>query len=147
MKAVMRTRVAGLVLLGVTLVSASVAVGGDAKAELKKFEGTWAVESAREGGKDVPADKLKGITFTFRGDKMVFGKGDKEKDEATFKIDPGKKPPHIDLMTKGKTLPGIYAFEGGQLKLCFGVDAERPSKFESPAGSKTVLLVLKRAKK
>src|SRR5262245_23067338 len=98
----MRTRLAGLVLLGVALVSAGVAAGGDAKAELKKFEGTWAVESAREGGKDVPADKFKGVTFTFRGDKMAFGKGD-EKDEATFKIDPGKKPPHFDITSRGKT--------------------------------------------
>jgi uncharacterized protein (TIGR03067 family) len=143
----MRTRLAGLVLLGMTLVSASVAVGGDAKADLKKFAGTWAVESARERGKDVPEEKIKKVTVTFAGDKFTLSFEGKRDDEGTFTIDPGKKPRHIDLNAKGKSIPGVYAFEGGRLKICFSEGGERPPGFDTAKGSKNVLLVLKRAKK
>jgi uncharacterized protein (TIGR03067 family) len=144
----MKIRLAMAVLLGVALATASVTAGGDAKAEMKKFEGTWAVESIREWGEDVPAEKAKNQTFTFRGDKVTSRQDGKQKDEATYQLDPGKKPRHIDFKAEGKTFPGIYAFEGGKLKVCFAQSgAERPTKFESPAGSKIILIVLKRAKK
>jgi uncharacterized protein (TIGR03067 family) len=141
----MKTRLSVLMLLGMALASAGVAFGGDTKAEMKKFEGTWAVESSRVQGKDAPAETIKWERVIFRGGKATFVKNDGEKVEATYKIDPARKPPHIDLTFGGITgPPGIYAFEGGKLTICFG--EERPVKFESPAGSKTMLLVLKRAK-
>jgi uncharacterized protein (TIGR03067 family) len=146
-EATMKIRVATAVLLGVALASASVAVGGDAKADLKKFQGTWAVESAKEMGKEVPVGKLDNVRFVFAGDKITVKHGDKG-EEGTFKIDPGKKPKHIDVTVKGKTHPGIYAYQKGKLQICIGDEGgERPTKFEAPAGSKTSFVVLKRAKK
>jgi uncharacterized protein (TIGR03067 family) len=143
----MKTRLAAVALLCGAFASAAVAVGGDAKAELKKFAGTWAVESARDRGKDAPEDKIKNTTFTFSGNKITFRQGTKEESEGTFKIDPTKKPRHIDLTIEGKPVPGIYAFEGGKLKICVNQGAERPTEFSSPEGSKITLIVLKRAKK
>ena len=58
----METRLGVLVLLGVLFVSGGVVPGGeakDAKAELKKFEGTWAVESARERGQDAAQSEIR----------------------------------------------------------------------------------------
>jgi uncharacterized protein (TIGR03067 family) len=146
-EAAMRTRLAGLVLLGMTLVSAGVAVGGDAKAEMKKFEGTWAVELAVEGGAAVPAGKIKDATVTFSGDKVTVRAASGKAIEGTFKIDPGQKPRHIDLALKGKAITGIYAFEGGKLKLCTSKEGSRPTEFRSPEGSKASFMVLKRVKK
>src|SRR5262245_6337432 len=146
-EAAMKTRLGVLALLGAALASASVAVGGDAKAELKKFEGTWAVESAVEGGAAVPAGRIRDATVTFSGDKVtVRGQGGKAI-EGTFQIDPGQKPRHIDLTLKGKAIPGIYAFEGGKLKLSTSREGGRPTEFSSPEGSKASLMVLKRATK
>jgi uncharacterized protein (TIGR03067 family) len=146
-EAAMRTRLAGLVLLGMTLVSAGVAVGGDAKADLKKFAGTWAVESATKEGKDAPAGEVKDITFTFTGDKVTIRRDGMEV-ECAFKIDPSKKPAHIDLTIVDTSAPGIYAFEKGKLKLCVNNGGgKRPTEFKSAEGSKTSLLVLKRVKK
>jgi uncharacterized protein (TIGR03067 family) len=141
----MKTRLVAVVLMGAAFASVGVAVGGDAKADLKKFAGTWAVESAVAGGKEEPADKIEKVRFIFAGDKLTFKEGDKE-EEGSFKIDPAKKPKQIDLTIKGKSHEGIYAFAKGKLKLCVALEGGRPTKFESPAGSKTILVVLKREK-
>jgi uncharacterized protein (TIGR03067 family) len=146
-EATMKTRLAVLVLLEMMLASGGAAAGGDAGAELKKFEGTWAAESAREEGKDAPEFDVKKIAFTFTGNKVAFRYGDEDRMEGTFQIDPGKKPAHIDVTIKGEKAPGIYVFEGGKLKLCIGTGKARPTEFRSPAGSKTTLYVLKRLKK
>jgi hypothetical protein len=45
------------------------------------------------------------------------------------------------------TLRGIYKLDGNTLTLCLAVggeEANRPAKFESPAGSMVMLLTLKR---
>jgi uncharacterized protein (TIGR03067 family) len=142
----MKTRLAAVVLVGAALLSVGVAAGGDAKADLKKFAGTWAVESAKKEGKAPPEGELDKVRFVFTGDKLTVKHGDKE-EEGTFKIDSSKKPRQIDVMIKGKTHEGIYAFEGGKLKICV-VDegGTRPTKFESAEGSKTMVIVLKREK-
>ena len=43
-----------VVLLAVVFATAGVVAGGDAKADLKKFAGTWSVVSAVKGGKEAP---------------------------------------------------------------------------------------------
>jgi uncharacterized protein (TIGR03067 family) len=133
-------------LLGIPLVSAGVAAGGDAKAELKKFEGAWVVESGKSNGRVLPEKEAQQMTATFAEGKATFSDGGK-KEKGSIKLDPGKKPRHIDLTIGSDTFPGIYAFEGGKLKLCYDEGGKRPTKFESPKGSKVSLLVLRRVKK
>ena|SRR5947209_5184092 len=134
-----------VVLLAVAFTSAGVVAGGDAKGDLKKFAGTWSVVSAVKGGKDAPENEIKDIRFIFSEDKMTFKKGDETK-EGTFKIDATKKPRQIEVTIEGKSHPGIYKFEGDNLKMCVGHD-ERPTEFKSADGSQTMLIVLKREKK
>src|SRR5262245_27402900 len=116
----MKTGLAGVVLLGAALVSVGTAAGGDAKAELNKFEGTWAVESLQYDGKSEPADKLRHYAYTFTGTKVaqrLRDRQEEERKEGTFTIDTDKKPRQIDVTTESLTIVGIYAFEGGKLKL------------------------------
>jgi len=133
------------VLLAVVFATAGVVAGGDDKADLKKFAGTWSVELAKKGGKELPEDEVKKVRFTFTADKMTFSMGDKSKD-GSFKIDPTKKPAQIEVMIEDKSHPGIYKFEGDKLQMCVG-DTERPTEFKSEDGSKTMLIILKREKK
>jgi uncharacterized protein (TIGR03067 family) len=146
----MKTRLAAVLLAGAALASLGVAAGGDTKADLKKFEGTWAVESLQFDGKAEPEDKLRHATYTFAGNKVTQRRIDQqqpEQEEGTFVIDAGEKPRQIDVTTRDQMIVGIYAFEGGKLKLCLvGKGRGRPTRFESPVGGKTALVVLKRVK-
>jgi uncharacterized protein (TIGR03067 family) len=51
-----------------------------------------------------------------------------------------------DLLPE-EPIKGIYEIDGDNLKICFAIEGERPTKFESPADSVQMLIVLKRIKK
>ena len=121
--------------------------GPAASKEREKFLGTWAVHSFEENGTTKSADKFKGYTYAFAG--TACDHGDKTKTRFLFALDPEKTPAHIDLrIDLGSTDLGIYKLEGDTLTLCIkpGKDGPRPDKFESPEGSGTYVLTLKRQK-
>jgi uncharacterized protein (TIGR03067 family) len=120
------------------------------KKDEDRIRGTWLPVSAEEGGRKEPDEKLK-------DSKIVFGEGGKlsvtiqgKEMEGTYKLDATKKPKAIDVTIneggKDETHKGIYHLEKDSLKLCFA-DPDRPTEFATQAGTKSLLLVLKRAKK
>ena len=83
---------------------------------------------------------------------MKVVEGGKERDEhGTYKLDAKKKPAEIDITPPKEdgTHLGIFKIDGDTLTICMSDKgaSERPTKFESPEGSKVMLLTLKRAKK
>ena len=123
---------------------------GAAKKELEKFQGKWATVSVTVDAQD--EGEIKDRFMAIKGEKATFLDEDKERGTGSMKIDPGKSPAHIDFSyedgpAKGKTLKGIYKFEGDTLTLCYGgFGKDRPSEFASKAGSGSILIVQKRAK-
>src|SRR5262245_36097564 len=121
--------------------------------ELKKFQGTWTVESVEAGGKEIPIDNFKGMTVTFEGDTYTVKIGDKVILAATQKLDPSKSPKTLDGTVaegpgKGTVILGIYEISGDTLKVCFDeAGKKRPTEFKTAAGSQTTLAVYKRVKK
>ena len=126
---------------------------GDLEKEVKKFQGTWTIESSVTGGKELPADDLKGFILTFEGDKHTLKKGDEVVQVGTQKLDPSKSPKTIDVtMTegpnKGKVMLGIYEIDADTLKVCFDpLGKKRPTEFKSAPGSENFVNIHKRAKK
>lgn len=136
-----------LVVVGVLTSFAVLQAGGDQKGE-KELLGTWSMVSGIKAGQNAPKEVLEHFRLTFSPNgKLSVKAEDKKEMEGTYKLIAGKKPAEIDLTVNNKTIPGIYVFEGGNLKLCFGEPNSRPTEFASPEGSKTMLLVLKRDKK
>ena len=133
--------------LGILLVT-SVAPGGDAKKDLDKLQGRWTAE--------VDGKKAE-LKFTKDNFALTVGDGNKEFTyKGTIKIDPSKKPKHMDLTItegerhKGETSHAIYELDDDTLKWCAGEPgkADRPSEFptkegESPSG---IYVIYKRAK-
>ena len=141
--------VRGIALVAVLLVPAARLAADEAVDKaLKEMEGDWKVEKIVAGGQELPAAVAGKITFNIKDGEIT--PSDNPTDKAKLKVDPSKKPAHLDLTDKSnKTLPGIYEVSGETLKLCFADDAAatRPTEFASPKESKVVLMVLKKAKK
>ena len=69
-----------------------------------------------------------------------------EKRTATFRIDPGKTPRQIDLVTRDdRIFRGIYKFEDSDLVVCLqpGDSIARPEDFTAPNDSDRILVRLK----
>jgi RNA polymerase sigma factor (sigma-70 family) len=141
--------VAGMAAVVPTVLAAADDIA-NAKAELKKFQGTWVPISVEKGGvkqeKQGDADEL----LTIDGENFSTSHGGHIEQKGTIKLDPSKSPSEIDLQIQdgkdaGKTGLGIYAWDGATLKLCLG-DLEsgtRPADFTTRPDER-VLVVLKR---
>jgi uncharacterized protein (TIGR03067 family) len=140
-------RLAAFGLLTVCLLAGSTFAQDDAaKKDMKLLEGTWTVESATKDGKDF--DRIKNDKLVFAGNKLTVKMKDRD-ENATYTIDPSKKPKTIDISTEGKMerVEGIYEVKGDSLKICFGEPGtQRPDAFSAGDGTNRFLVVLKREK-
>jgi uncharacterized protein (TIGR03067 family) len=115
-----------------------------------KFQGAWQRVSIIDDGKKVEGAETGSVVFS--GGEYTLKDGDTVKSKGTFKLDETKSPKEFDVMPgagpyKGKTLKGIYKFDGEQLIYCIaGPDLDRPKEFASPASSKLRLYTNKRVK-
>src|SRR5947208_6786 len=118
------------------VVGSGALLGGDAKdagkADLKKMQGTWKFTAHAHGDKAVPEDQLAKMKITFTGDKFSVRVDDKVVQAGMNKLDPTKKPAHVDATitegeNKGTTMLGIYELKGDTIKVCFDPQGkERP---------------------
>jgi uncharacterized protein (TIGR03067 family) len=124
------------------LLASGLVQGGESKKDLAALQGTW---HATKGDKK--------IVLHFKGDKFTATIDEEGKFKGTFKIDPSKKPKHIDMTVKegekfaNMTSVGIYELKGDTLKWCAnepGKD-QRPSEFADAEGH--LYVVMQRAKK
>lgn len=119
-----------------------------AKAEFEKLQGTWAPVSAEEGGAAKDASNAEQIKFD--GETFQFLHNGHVEESGTAKVDPSKKPMHMDFQFQegrkaGKTGMMIYAWEKENLKLCITRDFDkRPVDFRTKPGDRSITLVLKR---
>jgi uncharacterized protein (TIGR03067 family) len=143
-------------LVGLALTVAAPAPKETPKKEAPGIVGSWSLEKMEFGGMPLPAGAAGqgDLALTFNQDGTVVAtKGGKvEPGPATYSHDPKKSPAEFDL-TEGRgggkdmTIRGIYKIEGETLTLCMSPMGERPTKFESPAGGQTIMMVFKRFKK
>jgi uncharacterized protein (TIGR03067 family) len=144
-------RFAALLLVPVAMLL--VAADDDAvKKDVAKMQGTWVFTKYVNGG-IVYTDKeqLKKLELTVKENMSTFRRVDNDNvTHSRHTLRPNKNPKEIDIEIldgpdKGKTLPGIYAVDGDELRLCINrAGKDRPKKFESEAGSENVLQVLKK---
>ena len=121
-----------------------------ARAEQKRFEGTWKFVSMVIGGKPVPEENFKDSRLVFEGDRFT-SKG-AETARGTYAVDPTGKPKTIDItipLDSGKniTMLGIYELEGDTYKICSAPPGRpRPKEFSSPEGTGQGVTVMSREK-
>jgi RNA polymerase sigma-70 factor (ECF subfamily) len=132
-----------------TAEDATKAQDADKKTDKEKLQGAWVPVAVVNGGRKISEDEIKDKNFemVFTGDKVTIPAKDVTKQEVTYKLDPAKKPKHIDwMMPDNRLAKGIYLLDGDTLKVCVSEQegAERPTEFESKEGSKILLMEFKR---
>jgi uncharacterized protein (TIGR03067 family) len=142
---------ASLIVLYVAMVWQPSSRGADDDAD--GLQGVWIAQSMEADGKAAPAEAVKRMRLTFKGDKLFLrGNFDNDREEeCTYKVDPKKTPKQLDFTPpkETKAILGIYEVKGDELKICMrhGSSTDgRPTEFATKADSKLVLLVLKRQK-
>jgi uncharacterized protein (TIGR03067 family) len=126
------------------------------KEEMKRLQGSWTFVSGEADGqviaeelykKNAPKLRIEGTKFVVR-----INTGDITQ-EATWKIDPAKKPRTIDLTLisgkdKGQTQLGIYEVKGDTFKVCFARpgNKSRPTAFATKPKTGYRITVMKRVK-
>src|SRR4051812_40689066 len=119
-------------LAAIGLLVASMTFAADAS-DQNKFTGAWQRVSIIDDGKPVEGAEKNSVVFS--GNEYTLREGDTVKSKGIYKLDAGKSPKEFDVMpdagsNKGKTLKGIYKFEGEQLIYCIaGPDLDRPREF------------------
>jgi uncharacterized protein (TIGR03067 family) len=96
--------------------------------DVERIQGTWAVISLEEDGKQKPRKVVVAMSFT--GDRVkVIREGDEQ--EGSFRLAPTKNPKAIDLLIEMLGTPGIYTLEDDRLTICLNLDehGKRPKKF------------------
>ena len=120
------------------------------KTDLDRFQGTWYLVMAMQGGKILPEDKVKQTMIVFKGDTFRFP-GSAEyatSKEGTIKLDENKTPKEMDaISTEKEVMLGIYALDEGGYKVCFAPAGKpRPTALGSSPGSGYILQVWARQK-
>ena len=131
----------------------ALACAGTASADekaLKELEGTYKIALAEKGGKAAPKELTDTATVTIKGDELVIAFGADDKQTAKIKVGGDAKLTTIDLSpsdgeAKGKTFPGIYKLEKGELTLAFNEKGDRPKEFKSD--DDVILMKLKKNEK
>jgi uncharacterized protein (TIGR03067 family) len=117
----------------------------------KVLDGTYKLISAERDGKLAPQGVIDAMTVEFKGDEFVVSTGPDDKKVAKVKVTADAKPPTIDFLPadgeyKGKTLPGIFKLDKGELTIAYTEKGgDRPKEFKSE--NDTVLLKLKKVEK
>lgn len=120
------------------------------KAEGSSIVGEWVCTKCVADGRELPEEVRSSIKMRFTADGKFHSQFGPDIGDGTYKADASKDPAELEFTStkaaKGKK--GIYKVDGDLLVLC-AADGERgrPTKFESPAGSRIFLMTFTRAKK
>jgi uncharacterized protein (TIGR03067 family) len=135
-----------LVAVGALLCTALTGCGGAGDSEeqaiaedLKQLAGTWIPTQAEVNGSVASPKDLRQMKVVLAGEKWTLHLEGKTA-EATFKIDPTKKPKTIDLRpttAKGQVMVGIYELNVDTLTICLpepSTGKKRPTEFSGKGG-------------
>lgn len=120
--------------------------------ELARLQGRWVVTELAEDGQVVAREAIQqflpgGGQVEIIDNTLVFSSSDGGKSAKTFSIDSTTYPKRFAMTNRGGIDGvGIYQFDQGKLVICLvnPHEAPRPIDFAAPAGSKRILMVLRR---
>jgi uncharacterized protein (TIGR03067 family) len=115
--------------------------------ERKKLRGTWKVVSCKLGGKTLASAPLS--KFAFEGTNVTIVEKTQSL-ETEFTLDVTKEPKGLLLSalssSSNEPVSGLYSLDDDSLVICLGLDPEAPAptKLETTAGDRQLLITLRR---
>ncbi len=141
----------------------AIAAEQDPESTLQKMQGRWEVVAGVNQGQKLSDAELDGTYVTVTTNRIVtYDRDEQQRYQAVVQVDDGQKPIHITMTPIVENAPtkkvgsqelptapasaGILRFLGEEKwVLCYALPGEnRPTKFDSPAGSKILLFTLER---
>jgi uncharacterized protein (TIGR03067 family) len=105
------------------------------------LEGKWRAIEATSNGQPPPPGMLEKLTLVFRDNTIsVMGAP-----PTRFTLDTNLTPSRIDILNSRHQV-GIYELKDDILKLCIGMDGDRPKAFHTEPGTDHTFMRLKRIK-
>jgi uncharacterized protein (TIGR03067 family) len=154
-------------LLAALVVAGSGTALAEDNTDRDKLQGRWKVVEVTPNDED--GKQAIGTILVFGPEKMVEESAEAKKNKSEgrkYRLDPTKKPKHIDILTdedsrptfddtKANYVKGIYEIEGNRVKLCFaawnpfrvcivGESNPRPVDFKTPVADRLSVMVLER---
>jgi RNA polymerase sigma factor (sigma-70 family) len=111
--------------------------------DMERMQGSWSAIAVKRDGRT----ENRSVDVVVKGTNLTISQIGADSEPASYSIslDRSQNPRSIDLQADGRTLPGIYEFNGDNLKLCFCErGSDRPDEFASQRGAHVVLMTLKR---
>ena len=135
----MKTNLVTLLLIGVIVLSGE-AQSKDKETKISKaIEGQWVAVDGTSNGEPAPPGYLNSLVFEFKDGHYRLAPGG----ASPYTVDDTKQPAWIDIQNSLHQV-GIAEIRKGKLRLCFGVNGERPTEFKSKPYTDQTYLVLKR---
>jgi len=138
------------VLLALALVAAAPGPKDAPKKDPPTVVGEWTCTECVGDGQKFPSEVAATIWLEFAADGKFRYRFGPEEGAGTYTTDPAKNPAELDY-TSDKVAKGnhaIYKVDQDALTFCFAEGGRaRPTGFESSAGTRVLLLTLKRDKK
>lgn len=116
--------------------------------EHDRLQGTWVPVSGHMRTKAITAKQLSNMSITFAGNRVTLTDPDSGQSipAGTFAVNADRVPQHITLTAPDglETLPGIFQFDGHQLRLAWNdEDYARPTDFKPAQTPDHITVVLK----
>jgi uncharacterized protein (TIGR03067 family) len=105
------------------------------------LEGKWRAIEATSNGEPPPPGMLDKLTLIFRGNTIsILGSS-----PTRYTIDNNFTPARIDILNSRNQV-GIYELKDDVLRMCFGMDGDRPKAFHTEPHTDHTYMRLKRVK-
>ena len=112
------------------------------KQDRTALQGKWRAVEATSNGEAPPAGMLEKLILVFSRESVSI----MASAPARFTIGTNFVPAHMDILNSRHQV-GIYELKGDTLKVCFGMDGDRPTTFHTEKYTDHTYILLERVKK
>jgi uncharacterized protein (TIGR03067 family) len=112
-----------------------------ASSDVAGLVGSWQAIEATSNGEPPPKGMLQRLTMLFKEETVsIMGAA-----PTPYRVDTSASPARIDILNSRRQV-GIFEVNGDELRICVGMDGDRPSSFQTQKYTDHTYMRLKKVK-